>query len=166
MQVMFSFSTWVSYARRVGQQRATVRSCVRRFAGRLLGLAFSSWAAAVQAYSAQLDAQRLAVERVGNGLVLFQVLVRRRDQRSVGRAWRELLSWASRRRSAEAAASSKAMLRARCCSTALRSFGRRRLTQSYRAWWAASATMTKAALDRKSAAETIARLSQGHMVRV
>ena len=138
---------------------------MRRFAGRILELAFSAWVAALEAYSSLLEARRLAGERVGNGLLLVQVLVRRRDLRSVGRAWRELLSWASRRRSAEAAASSKAVLRACCCATALRSFGRRRLMQSYRAWWAASATMTRAALRRKSAVETIARLSQGYLVR-
>ena len=138
---------------------------MRRFAGRMLGLAFSAWVAALEAYSSLLEARRLAGERVGNGLILLQVLVRRRDLRSVGRAWRELLSWASRRRSAEAAASSKAVQRARCCATALRSFGRRRVMQSYRAWLAASATMTRAALRRKSAVETIARLSQGYLVR-
>lgn len=165
LQVSFSLSAWVSYARLVGRLRGAVRGCMRRFAGRKMGLAFACWVAAVEAYSAQLEARRLAGERVGSGFLLVQVLVRRRDQRSVGRAWRELLSWASRRRSAEAAASSKALQRARCCSTALRSFGRRRLMQSYRAWWAASATMTSAILKRKRASETIARLSQRYLVR-
>ena len=134
VQVSFSLSTWVSYARRVGQLRVAVRGCMRRFAGRILELAFSAWVAALEAYSSLLESRRLAGERVGNGLLLVQVLVRRRDLRSAGRAWRELLSWASRRRSAEAAASSKAVQRARCSATALRSFGRRLQMQSLKAW--------------------------------
>ena len=156
-QVASSFVSWLSKSREIGRKRGAVRGCIRRFAGRRVGLAFSRWLGALAATSAQL-------ERVGHGLVVLQGLVRRRDHRRLGRAWRELLTWLSDRRFIEAMASSKDALRARCCAAVLRSFGRRRLVQSFKAWSLVFAESKKLAVEKQRGADTIVRLGYASVV--